>query len=204
MYLPLDETIEDVIGNKQTEENGSLTYTEGYFGSAAQFDNGYITIPGYAPKKDSFSVCFWMKTDGVNGDPIILSNKDWASGVNRGYALSLRAYDFHFNAGNGGSRVDIKPALPLDYADGWVYVVMVVDREAGVVRFSFDFEAFEENSLEPLKNAPFNAFDKLNIGQDGTGKYESKLSAALDEFVMVNGVLTEADLAALAAHYGAN
>ena len=49
LYLPLDETIEDVIGNKQTEENGSLTYTEGYFGSAAQFDNGYITIPGYAP-----------------------------------------------------------------------------------------------------------------------------------------------------------
>jgi len=204
LYLPLDETIEDVIGKKTTEEKGTLTYTDGYFGKAAKFDNGYITIPGYAPAKDSFSVCFWMKTSGVSSDPVILSNKDWVSGVNKGYVLSLRAYDFHFNAGNGGGRVDVKPALPVDFADGWVYVVLVVDREAGVVRFSFDFEAFEESSLESLKDASFNAFDNLNIGQDGTGNYGKKLTATLDEFVMINGVLTDADLAALATRYGVN
>ena len=68
----------------------------------------------------------------------------------------------------------------------------------------YDFEAFEESSLESLKDASFNAFDNLNIGQDGTGNYGKKLTATLDELVMINGVLTEADLAALATHYGVN
>ena len=52
-----------------------------------------------------------------------------------------------------------------------------------------------------LKNASLNSPLELNIGQDGTGKIDLHLSAALDEYLIVDGVLTDGDVAALKAHY---
>lgn len=77
-----------------------------------------------------------------------------------------------FNAGNGADRVDVEERLPYDYATGWVHVTLVVDRAAGEIKIALDFGRFTTMPLpDALKNATFNAYDVLNIGQDGTGSY---------------------------------
>lgn len=202
-YLPFDESVVSEAGTVTTKEGGTLEYTDGYFGKAAQFDNGYVTLKGWQPGMNSFSVAFWMKTEGVEIDPCILANKDWMSGNYLGFVFALNGRDIHYNAGIGGPvRMDAKYPLPADFSNGWVYVVLVVDREAGVVRLSYDFGAFEvaEMPAQVKENTLSTSFD-VNIGQDGTGKIDLHLTAALDEYLIIDGVLTENDIAALKNHY---
>jgi hypothetical protein len=205
-YRPFDENVESSAGKVRTRKAGKLSYTDGYFGQAAQFDDGYVALRGWEPAKNSFSVALWMKTEGTGGpevDPCILSNKDWAGGTNIGFVFTLRGRDVKFNVGVGGpARLDAEYPLPLDYADGWVYVVLVVDREAGVIRLSYDFEKFETVAIpEELLDTSLNTGYGVNIGQDGTGQYALHLPAILDEFLIVDGILTDQDVAALKAHY---
>ena len=203
-YLPMDESIDLAIGDYETAQSGKLYYVSGFSGSGIQFDDGYISLKDYNPGARSFSVSLWMKTGGVSSDPALFSNKDWMNGSNRGYVLALRGSDVKFNLGNGSNRMDVEYQLPLDYENGWVHVALVVDREAAEVRFAYDFGEFITAEIpDMLKKIAFNSYPNLNIGQDGTGNCPPHLSAVLDEFLMIDGVMTEEDLSALAEHYGA-
>ncbi len=202
-YLPFDGDAESVLGLVTTKTSGKLYYVDGYFGSGAQFDDGYVSLEGYQPDMDSFSVCFWMKTGGVSSDPCLFSNKDWNSGSNKGFVLSLRDTDVKFNLGNGGSRMDEEYPLPLDYKDGWVYVILSVDRKNEEIRFSYDFGALQTAEISSsLAGGSFKGLKMLNIGQDGTGKYGQRLGAVLDEFLLIEGTMTDEDVAALKTKYG--
>ncbi|MBP3665649.1 MAG: alkaline phosphatase family protein [Clostridia bacterium] len=204
-YLTFDGSAADACGIATVTEKGTVTYADGFFGQAAVLDKGYVSLADYHPAKDSFTVSMWVKSAGVASDPSLISNKDWGSGTNAGFIFSLRdSQDLKFNLGDGkGNRADKEFMLPNDYRAGWFHVTMVVDREAGVIKLSYDFGAFDSLTLpDNLKDISFDAFDVLNIGQDGTGKY-SACAATVDEFMLFDGALTEADLAALAAYYGA-
>ncbi len=201
-YLPFDGSSKLGAGSVTTTPNGNLAFEDGYFGQAARFDEGYVTLDGWEPGTNSFSVAWWMKTDGVEEDPCVFSNKDWGSGNFIGFVFSLRKNDMKFNTSNGPLRMDGEHLLPTDYKGGWVYVVFVVDREAGEVRQSYDFGPFEKAAFPAgLKDLSLDTTYDVNIGQDGRGSYGLPLTAALDEFLLVDGVLTEEDLAALKAHY---
>ena len=84
-----------------------------------------------------------------------------------------------------------------------MHVTLVVDRAAGEIRIALDFGAFQVFAMpESLKASSFDAYDVLNIGQDGTGAYSSPLSGTVDEFMIFDGALTAEDLAKLATYYG--
>ena len=205
-YLTFDGAVSDTTGQVTVREKGAISYEEGVFGQAARFEGGYASIQNYLPGNDSFSISFWIKAAGVKGDPCVLSNKDWKSGKNAGWALSLRdAHDMKFNLGNGSIRVDGEHALPDDYQDGWVFVVLVVDREKNEIRISYDFGEFTVTAIPAtLANASADAYTVLNIGQDGTGTYSSTFNGALDELMIFKGALTEDDVKALAQYYSVN
>ena len=145
-----------------------------------------------------------MKTKGVSADPAIFSNKNWASGRNQGFVLAINSSKMlKFNVGNGTDRADLNSSMPVDFVDGWMHVTLVVDRRAGEIRLAYDFGEFETLTLpDSLKNLSFGAYDVLNIGQDGTGELNLKLSVSLDEFMVFDGVLTSDDLSSLARYYG--
>ncbi|MBE6638823.1 MAG: hypothetical protein E7616_05135 [Ruminococcaceae bacterium] len=203
-YFTFDENSADAMGNAASTEHGTITYRDGIFGKAAVLDKGYISLADYHPGKDSFSVAFWINTGGVSGDPSILSNKNWQSGANKGWILSLRnTHDIKFNFGNGSTRMDSEQPLPGDYKNGWVYVVLVVDRSANKVMFSYDFGEFETIAIPAgLQNASADGYDVLNIGQDGTGKLQYALKASIDELMIFDDVLTQDDITALSRYYG--
>ncbi|MBE6724600.1 MAG: hypothetical protein E7576_05300 [Ruminococcaceae bacterium] len=204
-YLPFDGDPDPAVTDYgvTAKTNGKLYYTDGFFGSCARFDDGSVTLDGWKPGLDSFSVCLWLKTGGVGSDPSIFSNKDWNSGANKGFVLSLRDSDIKFNLGNGSNRMDSEFLLPMDYKDGWVYVVLSVDREAEQIRFSYDFGPLQTADIPAaLKGVSFDGLPKLNIGQDGTGRYSAHLGAEIDEFLLLSGAVSDADLEALKEVYG--
>ncbi|MBE6540855.1 MAG: hypothetical protein E7672_00185 [Ruminococcaceae bacterium] len=201
-YLTLDGNETDALGKVTTAANNKIYYIEGYYGEAAQLDDGYISINDYAPGNSSFTLSFWFKTSGVSSDPCLVSNKKWQSGGNPGYVLSLRPTDVKFNLGNGSSRMDTEYSLPLDFYHGWVHVILAVDRDAGSVSFWYDFSnPITTGISDSLKNVSFDSFNVLNLGQDGTGNYSEPLTATMDEFIIFDGAFTQGDVDALAAYY---
>ena len=201
-YLPMDGDATDAFGKTSTSTSGKLYYYDAYYGTGLAFDDGYVALEGVKVGTGSFSAAFWMKTNGVAEDPAILCNKDWGAGLNAGFVLSLREGDIKFNAGDGVSeRMDVTASLPYDFKEGWMHVILVVDRVTNKVRIYEDFSLKIEGSIPAaLQTMSFDAF-QLNIGQDGLGTYKYRLAAQLDDFILTADVLDSAAIAALKAYY---
>ena len=205
-FLPFDGDVSDAFGKTETEGHGKLYFIDGYYGSGMRTDDGYVTLKGIDLSQKSFSVAFWVKTDGIAGDPAVFSNKDWTYGGNPGFALFMDAGAVTLNLSDGKNRFDYGLVLPRDFRGGWVHVAAALDREAGELRMAADFGStghkVREEIPEEMRNASFAGVGTLNVGQDGTGHYRS-LSAELDDFILLDGALTEEDLGKLASYYGA-
>ena len=206
-YITFDGSVADNCGGTVTE-NGKLYYIDGgYYGQAAKLDDGYASIKNQYVGTGSFTVSFWIKTSGVNSDPCVVSNKNWDTGKNQGFAISIRSgNDIRLNIGDGYNRVDCDVALPTDYKQGWMHVVAIVDRENNKIGISVDFGAVVWVDIpEALQGDSYDAsYDCINIGQDGTGKYNVALSASLDELMIFEGAFDQSDIGALAEYYGKN
>ncbi len=201
-YFPFDGDEKDALGKVETVTTGKIYYSDAYYGKGADMSDGYITLKNVSVGTNSFSVALWIKTNGVPSDPCIISNKNWNSGGNAGFVLSIRSdEDIKFNAGNNGDRMDAGAGLPLDYKAGWMHVILVVDREKNKVRLFYDFASELDYDIpESLRKVSFDALD-LNIGQDGTGHYGAHLAAQLDEFIITSDALSDEDVAKLKAYY---
>ena len=203
-YLDFDGDITDALGG-DTSKSGNLYFVDGYYGQGVALDDGYVSINNYTPGTNSFTIAFWIKLETVTGDPVILSNKDWETGRNTGFALSPRNGSYmRLNYGDGSNRVDCDRDLPADYATGWMHVIAIVDRDAGKISLCYDFgDIVSVDIPESLKDTSLTTvFTSLNIGQDGTGKYEYSLPATVDEFMIFDGAFGSEDVEALAEYYG--
>ena len=203
VYLPFDGNVTDRKGGA-TAQSGKLYFVEGYYGQGVSLDDGYVSVADFRPGKDSFSISMWIKTEGTTGDPVLLSNKDWNSGLNKGFVLSLRnTEDIVFNAGNGAARMDLGAFMPLDYNEGWMHLLLIVDRTEGKVHLQYDFGTVTTVEIPgELLDASFDGIGGLHIGQDGTGNYTHPLPATVDELMIFDGVLSQEDVSALAKYYG--
>ncbi|MBP3378559.1 MAG: alkaline phosphatase family protein [Clostridia bacterium] len=207
-YQNLDKNSGAAIG-------GEAQYVDGFFGEAVKLDGGYVEIPDFAPEKDSFSIAFWFKTplhkfSEPDNDSVVLTNKAW-NGIDQGFLVSLNyeytSMDYNmfrlkFNFADGTDRMDCEFPLPEDWQDGWVHVILSVDREAGTVGVSYDFGAFGKQQIpEELKDASMNGEGGLILGQDSSYEYAS-LPGTIDDMIVISGAVTAEDVAALAAYYG--
>ncbi len=203
-YLPFDGDIAEATGKVRTERGGKLYFVDGWYGAAVRVEDGSVELKGIDPGTNSFSVCFWIKTDPPGADPVILGNKNWNSGGNPGLALVLTKGSMFLNASDGKTRSDLSVKLPRDYMTGWMFAAVSVNREANTVSFSVDFAPMKTLSFSPaLYGVSYSTGLPARIGQDGTGTYGAKLPAALDEFLLLSGTLTDADIAVLKKYYGA-
>ena len=194
------------LGNLPLSYNGDVLGTYGYFGNSADISKGYISLGnGFDPSNSSFSVSLWINKDELSDeDPAVISNKDWDSGDNPGFIFSLRKDDIKFNLGDGENRMDEVWYLPSNFCDGWVHLLLIVDRENGKVGVGFDFAEPEMRDIPgELKSISFTTEYSVNIGQDGTGTYEDGLDALVDEIVIFGNVLGTDDISALKAYYKA-
>lgn len=201
-YLPFDGDAMDIMGNT-TEAQGSVIYSDGYFGQGIVLDNGYVSLGDYTLGKNSFSLAFWIRTEGLTGsDPCMVSNKDWYTGRNAGFCFAFdHAKQLKFNAGDGSNRTDAVLALPENFYEGWMHVVLSVDRDAGKVGICYDFgDLVETDIASALLKTTFDSGLPLNIGQDGLAARAS-IPAVMDEFMLFDAALTNEDVQALRSYY---
>ena len=177
---------------------------------------GYAILRGterLAFTNGEFSVAVWVRTPGQQiGDPPVLSNKDWNSGLNPGLALvASRSVDlsktsgctaeerrtgapgFAFNIGReGGGRQDVGV---YDQPEGkWVFYAVTCGAD-GVLRFyqgnpdgNLYFVSDNASGCVPASGMPFF------IGQDGTGRYRYDFVGDIDELVIWSHALGRAEL----------
>jgi hypothetical protein len=112
------------------------------------------------------------------GDPVMISNKNWASGFNPGYAISTPAGGpaWKINVGDGADRVDLT-GLPIN-DDQWHHLAMTCDRD-GRLRIFQDGLFLREASMTAIGNV--NTALQLNIGQDGTASYPHAFPGSIAE-----------------------
>ena len=108
------------------------------------------------------------------------------------------------NFGDGYNRVDCNLSLPSDYREGWMHVMVIVDRTNNTLSLVIDLKTIKTVSLTGSlqTNSMNTAYDCLNIGQDGTGKYSNSLPAVVDEIMIFEGAFDQSDINSLAEYYG--
>lgn len=205
-YLTFDGNVTDSCGGNTTPKN-TITYKDGYYGQGVALNGGYVTLEDFDPSMESFTISFWMKASSISSDPCIISNKNWNSGQNTGFALTF--------ANNGGlcvrlnyvegsnKRVDRDFLLPSDYTKGWVHIIAIVDRKNNKIGLSVDFADIKTSNIPASQpGVTLETGLNTNIGQDGRGTYNPALPATIDEFMIFEGAFTQEDVNALMEYYG--
>ncbi|RYF26634.1 MAG: hypothetical protein EOO42_01010 [Flavobacteriales bacterium] len=112
-WLPMDNDLSDVSGNKLDGAQGDLATTNVTFitdpqrGKVASFASGaYAVLPKHALLRPSltqnFSFNFWVKLKGIGSDPAIFSNSNWDSGGNPGFVLATDGATTYTGPGSTG------------------------------------------------------------------------------------------------------
>ncbi|MFA5833590.1 MAG: LamG-like jellyroll fold domain-containing protein [Bacteroidota bacterium] len=149
----------------------------------------------------SFTVEAWIKPLRVwSGDPAIISNKDWGSGGNAGWAIALDAGGvWQYNIGDGGINTDAKHRADMDDIavinnEQWHHIAVVVDRSSNFARAYSDGVLKKSADISTVKSIDTD-YD-LYIGQDGTGNYSwgYKYGGYIDEVRIWGTALDSATL----------
>jgi VCBS repeat-containing protein len=153
---------------------------------------------------DNFSVLYWFNAPrDQSGDPSLISNKDWASGGNQGWNVSLNdsgnGDDHGANLGDGSDRAD--PA-PFDLAFGdWNLGALVVDRGTDTATLYTGIGAGTLNvssaSIANVGDLSTPAGNSINIGQDGTGSYGLNHVGLVDDVSLWNRALSQVEIQAV-------
>ena len=130
--------------------------------------------PTFGEDQD-FSIDFRIRSFGWDGDPAIVSDKDWNSGSNPGFVIAFNGNSIKVNAGSGSNRADVNGSLAVN--DGqWHHVLATFDRDGNLELFldgiSQGTDVMGGDVLD--MNSPHT----LKIGQDGTGDYPISFSAS--------------------------
>jgi hypothetical protein len=202
--------------NHATVGAGSPQFVEGRFGRGVSINGAQEHLTLGNPEElqfgddADFTVAFWVRSTGnQQGDPAIISNKDWDSGSNQGWVIAYEnnGNDIQVNIGDGALRSDIDD---LETASGsWEFVAVTFDRDGAMTLFTDSDNDGLLNSLGITGGqntlANLGAIDSplgmaINIGSDGTGEYASSLSAELDDLGIWRRVLNRVELEMLWRH----
>lgn len=181
---------------------GNPEFVKGRIGQAIKFKSSgqYVDLGNRDEfrfgESTDFSVAFWIKSDGINGDPSIISNKNWNSGSNIGWILALNGSgELIWNYKTSGSgRLDYH--MPNVADNLWHHIVVTHDRKNGSARFYKDGSLIKTVDISGMKGTLDSSYT-TKIGQDGTGKYGSTLTAQVDELQMFRNALSESEVRAM-------
>ncbi len=214
VYLPFDGTTDELAQNSTVDEVGKITYEDGYFGKGVQLEDGHLNVhTSFTPGTESFTVSAWAKfATPTNGWSPLIATKTW-HGKEAGFSFAAGRYAtsaeqthygmFEIADGSAISRIE-KIFFPSDYIEGWVHVLIIVDKENGAISVSYDFgepvtldlsAAMQKASLDSL-------IDYVVIGDDSTGECAYKSGVAFDELMIFSGAFDEEDKRGLMSYFG--
>jgi hypothetical protein len=212
-YLPFENDYNDDSGNNLNGTPvGNPTFAAGQIGSAAvQITNqgdtrNFVSLGETASmtfgQTGDFTVAFWMKTDRVSGDPVVVGNKDWDSGGNTGWIIGTQ------NDGRIEWTYKRSTEARKDYDSDnntvgnvlnngrWAHVVVVWNINGDALTY-YDGFLVNQQSISPGNGDIYAPGSSLNLGQDGFGDYGSEWDGLLDDVAIWNRALTADEVLAL-------
>ena len=170
-------------GINSLQENASF--------NALALDNAFVdignTIELGAGAYSDFTIEIKVKMDTNEGDPALLSNKNWSSGFNKGFVISsLDNGNWKFNIGDGSNRIDLDGGY---IGDGQWHSLSITYDKNGEKKIYQNGVLLDESSVV-LNNSTFDEDLKFMIGQDGTGNYQFPFKGELAELRIWDTALT--------------
>ncbi|WP_034864535.1 LamG-like jellyroll fold domain-containing protein, partial [Thomasclavelia saccharogumia] len=195
-----DENANDVSGNENHGIASNVTYADGIAGKAAHIVNSngsssaevssFINLGNaVALGTEDFTISFWYKTSAGNEDGgTIISNKDYDSGANDGFAIGSFTNEIRANLAFNRNRKDIR----FTAIDGsWHHNAVVFDRDGmmstytdGIKTSAVDISTFKDNSLD---------LGDLVIGADRNKCY-GLLDSYIDEVRIFKAVKSDQEI----------
>lgn len=116
----------------------------------------------------SFTLEFRVRATAMNSDPVIIGNKNWANGRNKGIIISNNGGTIRANFGDGSTnRLDVDG---VDLSDqNWHHVAVVVDRTLQKVTMYDGGLPVAQGDIS--KVGDLQSGTAFKIAQDGTGVY---------------------------------
>ena len=122
-----------------------------------------------------FTIEFWVKPNAsYSSDPVMLGNKNWANGKNKGIIFSgYSGQTFKMNIGDGTNRIDLTGGKV--ETNKWKHIAASFDRDGLVTLY--------EDGV-PVTFAKMNGIGNIDSGlpltlnQDGTNTYSLNLAAS--------------------------
>ena len=145
----------------------------------------------------SFTAALYVRVVAPTAAPVLVGDKNWNSGSNAGWVLSMNGGSLWANVGDGTNRVDIKPSFSV--ADGqWHHVALVVDRSSGLLATLY-VDGYARGSATSTTIGSITTTYMLGVGQDGTLTYgDPHASTSIDEVRVWNRAMSSADVSSLA------
>ena len=212
LALFMDHCEVDATGKHQLKEIGLVKhYSEGVYGARGEFGaTGCLVAENLKLGEDSYSVAVWVKIDRSIDEPcpVIFATKSWDWWRTRGIAgicMALRSNSVIVTWGApvaGAGAQEIQAAFPESVSDGWIHVLLIVDREKGRIRICYNFKQIMDVKLDDWVNATMDNLP-FTIGDDPlqTNNKQHNMLLNMDDFLVFGDALTEEDVAKLAQYY---
>ena len=195
-----------LVGDPQWVAGGAM-------GGALELDgvDDYVvlgTIPYGDAGSADFSVALWVRTDGWNDDAAMISNKDWNSGGNPGWAIAGGAGNngsWQWNYSDGQIRADFDPSVTVSLiATGeWSHLCVTHDRD-GLARFYVGGQLIGESDISAITDSLDGDLPTV-LGTDGAegAVWAYWFAGVFDDVRIYNRLISEAEILGLAGVTGA-
>lgn len=206
-----DEKATDISGNGNNGTIvGDVEFTEGVNGKAVHMQNSkangaaeqYINFGQPEALKfgaDDFSIVFWYKADGTQPEEVaVVSNKDWYTGGNPGFAIGDMRNGMQLNfAANGAGRIDTG-RMTAATDNTWHHIAAVFNRTGNMIMY-IDGKEADRRSISSQAGKSIDVTDFV-LGADGKKNYGVK-DSYIDEFAVYKTALTQEEIADINAPY---
>lgn len=133
-----------------------------------------------------FTIEFWVKPNtAYSSDPVMISNKNWANGKNKGFVFSgYSGQTFKMNIGDGTNRIDLVGGKV--ETNKWKHIAASFDRDGLVILYE-DGVPVTFAKMGTIGNIDSGL--PLTLNQDGTNAYGINLAASYKDVRIWKSVL---------------
>ncbi len=143
---------------------------------------------------DDFTVMFWYKSDGDDPEEVaVVSNKDWNSGGNPGFAIGdmRNGMTLNFCANEADRRLDTGRYGGATEKDRWHHIAAVFNRTGNMTLY-VDGKNADSTSISEQVGKTIDVADFV-LGADGLGHYGVK-DSYIDELKVYRTALTQEEI----------